>query len=756
MVVAAFFVSGCRTTRYVPEGERLLTKVKINLPTRDIANVDLKSYVRQRENLKILGFWRAHLGIYNLSGADTSKGFNLLLRRIGEEPVLYNDELTKVSRDQLLRLMQTKGYFLASVEDTAITSGRKKVKVVYNIHPSKRYRINDIGYRIDDDSVRAFVLADTTRSLIRRGRPFETLAHDEERERIASRVRNEGYYGFSKDNIYFSVDSALGHYAVNDSLILKRPQSTGADDALRHHRKYYYRNVYYIISENPQRAIVEAGSQPVVYDTLEYNGNHFLFVKNIDVHPTVLVNSSYITPGEKYSAMLAERTQMLLSGLSYFRYVDIRFKDVSDPSSDQGLLDCFIQLIPAKKQVFTVELEGTNSSGNLGAGGNLRYQHRNLWRGAEVLDVSFRVSKERQFVRGTSDEFNTSEYGVETGIELPKFWIPFNIEGFRKRFNPKTAIKIAYNYQHRPDYTRTIANLRFGYVWRSSRFITHSLYPAEFNLVWLPYVNTDFWNYIQNTFLRYSYEDHFILNSSYSLQFNNQTRTRQTEYLFGRLNVEGAGNMLRNVVTLWESPNEQGVYRVWDIQFAQYIKGDVDLRYHHAVNRVNTFAYRLFAGVGYPYGNSSVLPFEKRYFSGGANSIRAWPVRGLGPGTYVDTVSTFYNQTADIKLELNAEYRFKMFWVLEGALFADAGNIWNIRSDASLEGGLFLFDQFYKQIALGVGAGLRLDFNYFLFRFDAGVKARDPIQPSGQRWVLTNHPMQWSDVTFNFAIGYPF
>ncbi|WP_245934948.1 translocation and assembly module lipoprotein TamL [Breznakibacter xylanolyticus] len=754
IVVGVSLLSGCRTTRYVPDGEQMLARTMIHSPIRDISMLEMKSYLRQRENVKILGFWKAHLGIYNLSGADTSKWVNKVLRRIGEEPVLYDEVLTRMSRDQLQRLMHSKGFFTALVTDTVIPTGKKKVKVVYTIHPSRRYRIDQMGYRVDDDSMRAYVLADTSRSLLRRGRPFDAALHDEERDRITSRLRNQGYYAFNKDYISFSVDSALGRYAVVDSLILSCPLPDGASNPNGTHRRYYYRNVYYIISETPQRALLEGGFQG--FDTLSYEGNVFLFEKNIEVHPTVLISSSYLSPGERFNAFYADRTQMLLSGLAYFRYVDIRYKDVTTPDDENGWLDCYIQMVPARKQVFSVEVEGTNSSGNLGAGGNLRYQHRNLWRGAEVLDVGFRMSQERQFVRNTTDVFNTSEYGVEVGLEVPKFWLPFEFEGFRKRFTPKTNIQAVYSYQHRPDYTRTIANLRYGYNWRSSRYVTHTFNPAEFNLVWLPYVNDDFWKYISGTFLRYSYEDHFILNSSYAFQFNNQSRTRQTEYWFARINMEGAGNFLRSLVSLWEKPDENGHYRVMDIQFSQYVKGDVDVRYHHAINRANTFAYRLFAGVGYPYGNTKVLPFEKRYFSGGANSLRAWPVRGVGPGTFVDTVSAFYNQTADIKLELNAEYRFKMFWVLEGALFADAGNIWGIRSDASLPGGLFEFDEFYKEIAIGVGAGIRLDFNYFLFRMDAGVKARDPIQPVGKRWVLANQPFGWNDLTFNFAIGYPF
>jgi outer membrane protein assembly factor BamA len=748
-IVLLLVLNACSSVKYVPEDKYLLAKVKVKSTRGDFSKAEINSLIRTKENLRILAFWKFHLGLYNLSGRDTSHWINRVLKRMGEEPVIYDEGLQLSSRKQLENLFFTRGYFQGTVADTAIFYDHRKAKIIYRLSAGPRYRINHTSFKIEDDSLRASIESDSLRTALKKGRPFDTELFEQERERITIKLRNEGYYNFSKEYIYFRLDSALNNYSINDTVVLKRPFEEGTFPL---HRKSIYRNVYYIISRNPQKALLDADESDVKFDTLVYKGVNFLFNDRIEVHPSVLYNSSYVVPGELYNAANVEKTRQLLASLSYFRYIDIRMKEMAAPSDSVGVLDCFIQLIPAHKYFYSVELEGTNSSGNLGAGGNFKFQNRNLFRGAEVLDLGFSASLERQY-ETDKEKFNTFEIGADAGIEFPKFLGPFNADEFRKKYNPRTSVQIAYNYQRRPEYTRTIANLRWGYNWRSSRYLYHYLFPSELNLVWLPSISSAFWDRIDSTFLKYSYENHFILNSNYSLVYNTQTRIRQPEFFYGRLNIEAAGNLLHAMMPLWQKRTGDNPYDINGIQFAQYSKAEVEIRYHHAVNKLNSFAYRFIVGVAYPYGNLKVLPFEKRYFSGGANSIRAWSVRGLGPGTYIDTLSTYYNQTADIKLEANAEYRFKLMWVFEGALFVDAGNIWDIRSDAHTEGGLFKWSDFYKQIAVGTGFGLRSDFDYFLLRLDMGVKALDPSQ---QKWVLGRDAFRWRNLTFNFAIGYPF
>ncbi|MBS2212042.1 BamA/TamA family outer membrane protein [Carboxylicivirga mesophila] len=753
---------GCRSTKYVPEGEYLLNKVEVDNQAKDISNEEIKYYIRQKENVKILGFWRFHMGLYNLSGRDNSKGFNQWLRRIGEEPVLYDELLKEKSNEQISLFLKNKGYYNAQVSDTVVFYNNKKAKVRYTINAGDRYSINKLSYRIDDDSIRKYVYADTAKTVLKSGAPFDADLHDDERKRITQNMRNEGYYGFRKEYVYFLADSAIGNYRVNDSLIIvkDRIQEAGKADSIISHRKYKIKDVYFMVGYDPQKAVRKGADYMNQFDSLEYGGCKILYADNLEFRADVLVNSNYIFPGDYYNQQLVEKTQLLLSELQLFRFVNIRFKIVEGESDSDGngMLECIIQLSSSKMQSYTVDLEGTNSSGNLGAAGSFRYKHKNFLRGGEVFDMRFRVAGENQIAKDKST-FQTLEYGGDATLTLPKFMVPFKVDNFRRRFNPRTNFTLSYNYQRRPDYTRTIANGRFGYAWKSSPLVSHYLAPIDFSVINVPYIHPDFKSNIDSTFLRYSYEDHLISSTSYTFTYNEQSIAGNKNYHFLQANIQSAGNIIDGVVSLFSSRDGEDYNEVLGIRYAQYIKADIDWRYHMNVNRANSFAYRLFVGAGYPYGNLTVLPFEKRYFSGGANSIRAWPVRGLGPGSYEETQLNYYNQTADIKLEANAEYRFKLFWLLEGAFFVDVGNIWTIRNSGHEEidaKGLFKFDKFYKQIAVGVGTGARLDFNYFVFRLDMGIKARDPILPEGQRWILGRKAITWDDMAFNFAIGYPF
>ncbi len=747
--------AGCSSTKFVPEGEYLLTNVNIKNRGADIRKEQMNPYIRQQENTKLLGLWKFYLELYNLSGRDNEKGINKWLRSIGEEPVIYDPFLATQSSRQISLFLKNRGYFQASVTDTAIQTSKKKVKVNYSIYPGPRYYVNKLDYKIEDDSIRNEIYNDTINTLLPPGSPFTVDLHERERERIANNLRNKGFYNFSEEFIYFISDTTVGNYHVNDSMIV-----VGPEDALgqKHHQKYKINDVLFHIGISAAELMeADTSASSLGADTMYYEDVQIIFNDELTFKPELLSSSSYIRSGDLYNAQLVNRTHQLLSGLRLFKYINIRFRETNQVDSDgTPLLDCVIRLSPGKPQSVSLDLEGTNSSGNLGAAGNLIYQHKNLLEGGEFFTFSTRLARQNQFVRSSAEEFNTLELGTEASLVLPRFLLPLRIEQFRQKYNPKTNLAIAYNYQRRPDYTRTIANARLGYKWKSSRYVTQTFYPLEFNLVNIPEVNDDFWDRISDTFLRYTYEDHLIMNMNYSFLLNQQVLGQNRDFWYFRGNIESAGNLLSSVSGLWNDESGNDYDELMGIRYAQYIKSDIDLRFHNHLDRYTTLVWRFFAGVGYPYGNLDVLPFEKRYFAGGANSIRAWPVRGLGPGSYSDSGARFYNQTADIKFEFNLEYRFQLFWVLEGALFLDVGNIWSIREDASPEGGLFQADKFVEQLAVGTGMGLRFDFNYFIFRFDAGLKTHDPSLAQGDRWIPANRSWTWDDVGFNFAIGYPF
>jgi outer membrane protein assembly factor BamA len=410
-------------------------------------------------------------------------------------------------------------------------------------------------------------------------------------------------------------------------------------------------------------------------------------------------------------------------------------------------------------QSYKFELQGTNSSGNIGIGGDFLYRHRSIFGGAEITD--FRINGGIEAITDTIASGNsyTTEFGAKITVSIPKFILPiFKAEKFSKKYNPKTIISGGYNYQDRIDYRRSLMNMSYGYLWDGNKFLSHSVKLLDLNAIDLPYATDEFKDYIDSTNLRSSYEKNIVSAISYSLVYNNQDIRKIRDFYFIKITSELSGNILNTVSSLTNaSKDENGSYTIFGIPFSQYAKLDVDFRFYDIIDKSNTIAYRLFGGVGVPYGNADALPFEKMYFSGGANGMRAWNVRDLGPGSYSGGSGTrFPNQTGDIKLEANLEYRFKLFWVLEGALFVDAGNVWNIYSD-QFEGGLFRFNEFYNEFALGSGLGTRFDFSFFLFRLDLGVKLRDPAKPAGGRWVSSFSDLSWNDdFTINIGIGYPF
>ncbi len=749
---------GCNSVKNIPDGDYLLDRVIVDNNARNIGKENYMPYLSQKPNVQIFGVFKFHLWLYNLAGKDTSKGFNNWLRRIGEEPVLYDSILAQSSSNNLQGFLANKGYFHGEVSDTAIVKKEKKIKVKYTIDAGDQYVINDVGIKGEDSVVQKIVEADFDNTLLKKGKPFDASLHDKERERITKKLRNSGYYNFSKEFVYFKADSSIGNCQVNDSLFIKNRNEV--DDSQNKSNDLYsvfkINNVYFRMGYDTHKALNEKDAYFSRFDTLNFGGYHFLYIDKMDVKPEVILNSTYIKPYQIFHANLVDKTQNLLSGLKIYRFINIRFEELNKKDSlGYKWLDCHVQLVPAKPQSYSVDLEGLNSSGNFGAGGNVEYKHKNLFHGAEEFTFKFGASVQNQ-VNRNKEKFNTLVVGGESRIVFPKFWMPFKVEGFRTRYNPKTSLSASYNYQRRPDYTRSIANGKISYLWSPSKRVSHQVTPLSINYVQISALDSTFESEIDSSYLQYSYQDHMITSASYSFVYNQQDYTKRTNFLYLNWNVEAAGNVLGGISHFLKQKNDSGYYDFFGVRFAQFLQSNIDIRYHQYMNRVNSMVYRFYLGVGYPYGNYPVLPFEKRYFSGGANSIRAWPVRGLGPGSYDDEKASYYNQTGDIKLEMNMEYRFKLFWILEGAGFIDAGNVYTIRKDISPDGGLFTFDTFAEKIAVGTGLGLRFDLKYFIFRLDTGLKLRDPVRASGQRWIPMSRSYTWDDVAFNFAIGYPF
>lgn len=787
------FVTSCNPTKYVPEGESLLNGNNINVNKEGIKKSDLIPYVKQVPNKQIFST-RFYLGLYNLSNIKKEKWPHAWLRNIGEAPVIYDQFSATKSKDQIKTYLNSKGYFDASVTDSVKTEN-KKSDVFYNVNLHRPYTIRNISYEIADSNIRKFCFFDSVNCLITRGKPYDVDVIQAERVRFERYIRDHGFYAFSTDYISFKVDSTIGNRQVDLRYVVKDFSRLDTDNMIISSlfAIYSIKNIYIYPDFDPKEALEKGENYLRSMDTTNYKGFYFITSrKDHDVKYDLIIESLYLKSGSIFTMTGTEQTQAHLKALKIYRLVNINYYDVKGNENLSGIqlfLNCNIQLTLLSQQSYKIELEGTNMAGNLGGDVNLIYQNRNLFHGAELFSTklkgAYSAIAQKNSLSGLS---SATEYGVETSLRLPEFLIPFfKLTSFVKEHNPSTTILASYNYQSLPVYTRTVANATFGYDWKGAIYEEHIFNPVQFNIVKLPHIDPAYDSLIQSSSYQASaYKDVLILGSGYSFIYNNQTIKNSKDYWFFRLNTEVAGNLLglykdlsgvkkiidiktSNIIDgIPQDTSYQEAYHLFGQPFAQYVRADFDLRYYYRFNDASSIAYRGFIGVGIPYGNSREIPFERQYFSGGSNGIRAWQVRSLGPGSFKPGPSRFLNETADIKLEANAEYRFKLFSInesfnVESALFIDAGNIWSFYKDPAREFAEFNFNRFYKEIAVGTGTGFRFDLKFVIARIDLGIKLRDPVLlehnpdlPYRSPWIFLNGPYKRSDFTFVLGIGYPF
>ncbi|MDR1859310.1 MAG: BamA/TamA family outer membrane protein [Bacteroidales bacterium] len=757
VVAAALFLYGCSATKYVPQGEFLLNRVEIKTDNKKLSRDELHTQIAQESNFKILGLWKFHLGLYNLSSRKHENGW---LKRIGEAPVVYNPALTAQSLQQLSVYMQNKGYYSAAIADTLeYHPKRRKVNMTFYIKSGTPYHIRNFYYQTQDDGIRPLVLRDTVRQKVRSGSLFDVDMLDAERDRVATMLKNRGYYMFSKDYIQYLADTLYPRQA-DITMVIADADPSGRVDTVVPHKRFIVRDYTVNTNFSPMRLQNNR-------DTLHLPPYSIIYDGKLRYKPQLIDNLNRIRDGRYYSLRNVEKTYRSLNQIKQFHLVNLNFTNVGQEADSVGTLACNFQLTPLKRSEFSFAIEGTNSSGNLGIAGNYNHQWLNLFRGAEILNIRLKGAFERQqtMVNERSLNFNTQEFGIESSLKLPKFIGPFNGSRMFNFQVPQTYILVGYNFQARPDYTRTITTFQYGYQWKSSLYRNHTLNVLDVNYVRLPTITANFLNSINDLYIRSSYTDHLITALNYT-QVNNRSNPRTGNYRYFKWAFESAGNVLAAVSALSGqhktyaldtlTQRNTGYYEAFGTRFAQYLKADFEYRYGYRLDQHTQLVSRIFAGVGLPYGNFDIMPFERKYFSGGANGIRAWQVRTLGPGTYRAPENAYPNQSADIKIEGNIEYRFPLISPAEGAFFIDAGNIWAINRKDNREGALFRFDSFYRQFAIGTGAGLRFNFSYFIFRLDLGMKLRDPSLEPGKRFIIGNYPLSSRHFNLSFAIDYPF
>lgn len=858
-------ISSCNSTKKLAKGELLLDKNII--ATESLLSLDkgdMEPYIKQKPNRKVI-FWKFYLHVYNsvnqdkiekkrvrknariesvnsqrieknnkLNASREARGkktkkvvlkkkntltFREWLLRIGEQPVVFDSLLAKKSARQINLYLNNKGFFNSRVNDS-VSVKHKKATVHYTVKTGRPYTFRNVSYEIKDEQLQYYVLSDAPSTLIKRGKNYEVEMLQKERDRITGMLRNDGYFLFSKEYIYFEIDSSLGTHEVDIKIGIKNPvvKIEGGKDSTAElpHSRFYIKNVYVYTDYDPKLKTPPR-------DTLISNDYRLMNTGPLRYRTRLITDALFISKGELFQQKHADQTYRRLSELKLFRSVQMQFIPIGNSE-----VECHIYLNNIPKQAFSAETEGTNTSGTLGIAGSLVYQNKNTFKGGEIFEVKLKgalevqktkIQEENTVLTGIESPipFNTLELGSEVNLFIPRFVTPVRIRTVKNN-NSKTNLTGTLNLQRRPDYGRTMANIAFGYSWNETSTKRHIVNPIEFNLVNV--FDDDSLQALiskgkdKDLFLKNSYSDHFTLGTRYAFIFSNQDIRKKKSFSYLRFGAEGAGNAMRGAFLLIDKQlrkNKDSLdydpeivinpdssidtvknYTIEQIRFSQYVRSDIDYRYYKILNEKDRIVLRFSCGVGKPLFNLRELPLEKSFFAGGPNSIRAWQARTLGPGGFSDPDnSNFADKIGDVKIEANIEYRFKIVRILNAALFVDAGNIWLRHHYLSYPNGDFTFfgndltGSFMHQIAIGAGLGIRLDFNFFILRLDGAFKIRDPALPIERkenkndlgeitsvefidhRWTIRNPTLKdiYTDANghnkypyfvLNFGIGYPF
>lgn len=749
--------TACSPTRFVPEGKYLLTRVSMKSADKSVKASDYRIHVRQEANSRWLNFAKVPMGIYCLSGTDSTRRYNRLVHRIGEAPVVYDGSLTEYSRRSIEGALRTKGYLKAHVTADTLHSRKhpRRTRLAYTLYPGRRHYVRAVVRHYDNDTIRQMVETLCTTTRLYNGMPLDAAILDEERAAIITALRQQGYYNLNPEFITFTADTLEHHAGALLTMNFRTPPGADPEMAYRRYRL-------------GQITIYEEGAAPSNADTVY--GPHFRTVAPIPgklrrrvYHREVLL--------DRDSLFCDQKTLYTYEGLNSLPIVNYATVRYATPEAGDTVLNADVRVNLNRPNGVSFDLEGTNTAGDLGGAASFTYTNRNLFRGAESFTLKVRGAYEA--IKGLEGYQNQNyiEYSAEGTLRLPTLPV-FYASKYSRNVRGNSEFSLLYNLQNRPEFHRRLLTGTWGLTWykRSRPNLQHRLDLLSLNYVFMPWISETFTKeYLEGddpryAVLRYTYENLFIMKVGYSFVYNSlkkksATTLNHTNGYQLKFNVESAGNMLYGIAkATHQTPNADGSRSLFGIPFSQYAKFDFDFSKSLLLNNNQSLAFHAAFGICYPYGNSDIVPYEKRYFAGGANSVRGWSVRQLGPGSYRghDGNIDFINQTGNIKLDLSIEFRSPIFWKLEGAAFIDAGNIWNIKDYADQPGGMFRWNEFYRQIAVSYGIGLRLNFNYFILRLDGGMKAIDPTTPSGPGHYVIFHPDFKRDFALHFAVGLPF
>lgn len=783
LISLLIFVS-CSVTKYVPQGEFLLVKNELELKenkTKKRSEVEafklssgvLEEYIQQRPNKKLL-WLDLPLAFYNSTDTAKNGWWQRFWRNsMGQPPVIYDSSLTKKSDKEIDLYLISNGYFNAQVRDTLkADSAKRKVVVKYDIDPGKPYFISKIKYNVADKFLEKILFNDTINSTIKSGVQFQNSILEKERVRISNYLRDEGFWGFGINYINYTADSTVGSNKVDLTLnIRQQPVSVDQNgkEVVRNHPIYRLNRIVVNTFYDPTMTIEAA--QTIVYDSIEYNGVTLLYDNRLLIRPKILVEAVRLSPNEIFNQSTVNRTAENLRRLSYNpnilfspivqgaddELITVTLPDPShqDVSTIEQQINCYIQCTPSTRHSFNGEFETSTTSDYYSIALSLGYGNRNLLRGAENFNLTFRGAYE--FMKAKTEK-NAYEFGVTASLTAPRFWLPISNDKASLYKNAESKISLTYSIQRRPFYNRTLFSGVFGYGWTFRNGAKFTINPADINVVDVPWVDEGFLEDIDNPYLRNSYKSQLIAGASTSYVYNTSKSINSEGFTF-KIFGDANGNLFRGLTSLLGKPIEsdgEKYYNLFGLRFTQYVRATAEVSGRTNFAQRSQLAWRFLVAGGYAYGNSNVIPFERQFFAGGSNSMRGWQVRTLGPGSveYSPETDIYPNQLGDMRIEANVEYRIHALYGLSFAVFADAGNIWMNSAGENRDGARFQFTQFYKQIALNTGLGIRYNIaDLMVLRLDWGLKLHNPNMPQGERW-LTN--LAFKDTAFHFAIGLPF
>ncbi len=750
------FITSCSSTKGLSSKEYLYKKS--NLEIKDVKQKDnrlsaeeLSEYLVPTPNKKFLGLFRFRLWMYNLAGDSVpDKGFrNWMKNKIGEPPVLYKSYYEETSKRELGNALKNYGYFENDIESEVIKHGKKAI-INYVVKPGQVTCVDTLIYPEVTDTLTKYIADAQALSLIRKNDFYDLGMLKKERERLSNRLKNEGFFYASPDIFLFRADTIhVDKYRVKLTMSIKKSVPENS-------KKIYNIGDIHVFHdpENEQTGLTDS-----IFD----GGIYHWFDENPSVKTKVLNRCVFFATGDVYNDLNYKTTLQKLTNLHVYRFLNVRFDQ--DSSLMEPVLDANIYLNSAMPKSLSLEMQGISKSNDfVGPGISLTYFERNLKSTATTFKFELSSSFESQFSKGSQGN-NAYEFGADVEFTFPRLLIPF-VDDYNKiprKYEPKSRLSFGYNFSGRSKtYDMNSLDVNWGYIWHESKSKTHELrVPFITYLHIKPQAD---WSYIQN-FVENDIDEELIIGTNYTFTYNDLYVKKSGVNTYFNGSIELAGNTLSLGEIIFNKDRPDKDAKILGMAYSQYARFYTDLRFYYAFSQKHKLVTRLAMGLAIPYGNSDNVPYNKQFYSGGVSSIRAFPYESIGPGSYVpaDTISDniAIDQAGDIKLEANIEYRFGIAGYLKGALFMDAGNVWLLNEDGRFPGGEFKNSDFYKQIAMGTGFGLRLDASFFVVRFDIAFPLRTPWKVDGKNWVgsdinLFKSSWRKDNLVYNLAFGYPF